>query len=1226
MTVTSLSATIDALTQEFVLVQAWKKASSYVRSHNWFSDTLALDRVAANLPDFIGELSRRLRSSDGPFQNTALRMVPAPKGQSWKVVEGVWSPTDPKKASSQLRPLAHVALADQVVTTAMMMCLADRVETAQGDPRTRVVPESRRVVTSYGNRLFCDREGSELRHRWGSAKLYRAYFQDYRQFLIRPEVIGDTASKDGQRVVILQSDLRQFYDRVSTELLHTSVRSLKQSGDDDAFFSLLQNVMSWQWGEKDRKEVQLYETGAGLTDFGTIALPQGLVASGFFANVVLLKFDAHLRNSLDNEVVPGIRVLDATRYVDDLRLVLSLADGISLEGARAVVLTWLKAALDETAPGLMIHDEKTELTAFRGEERPLIRQSRRMTRIQKSISAGLDVLAGGEVLDAVRGLVRAQQRLTDEEAKSNPFTPIPDVRDSTVDRFAAARFRTTFRSLRPLLWADDDKLPFESDDEQDLSQFSNTRTRAELDEEARSFAMELVGKWVDDPSNVRLLRVGLDLWPSPDLLQSVLALIRPYTEHKRNAPKRVALYCLAEIFRAGATETGFVDDAECLPQGVDIAEYRQILREEAQRTISLKRLPWYLLQQAYLMLATCPPAKLSGLSSSSNPEIGPYRSLIRFLLGKRNRLSGVEFATNAVIARRAFVSKAKGIELALNGLAPARLNRIVEIDPSFACEIVDEKPVLAKWLSARASADLGIAAPEDSLAGVVLSEQSRELLRSEQALLSFAATFLRQSFPTSEAIAPRDLLITGHSQKAQATLVEGLRLTGLRDLAGTSIYSPPSWVPEADRWKFQLGYLLRFILTAQRDFTRVNRQRSWKESEAIYRAPESHWYQRTYGLFNGHEAFGDDWLPITEWTEELLFGLLRWPGCAMNQLAKQALATPTAALQAIEDRLAHLQSLQGECVLLTPIRLPAPYEITAPRPLRACVVQTIYPGVADDFDVSDLSFNDPVRRRRHRQHLSAALAAVRSALALRETHKGQDGRLDWLILPELAVHPQDVRTHLLPFARAYRATILAGLTFQQLGANPSLVNSAMWIVPTSDSGRGLQLLMRRQGKGNLAPIERKLNGAHNLIRGFRPCQWLVGYQWSNPTTDPLWLTASVCYDATDIRLAADLKRHSDVFAVPALNPDVATFDHMALALHYHMFQMVIVANNGNFGGSNAYIPVRSYDRQIFHVYGQPQASITFFEIDDISAFKQRKPGGGSHPPYDFKPAPAGRAI
>src|SRR3546814_1857135 len=90
-----------------------------------------------------------------------------------------------------------------------------------------------------------------------------------------------------------------------------------------------------------------------------------------------------------------------------------------------------------------------------------------------------------------------------------------------------------------------------------------------------------------------------------------------------------------------------------------------------------------------------------------------------------------------------------------------------------------------------------------------------------------------------------------------------------------------------------------------------------------------------------------------------------------------------------------------------------------------------------------------------------------------------------------------------------------------------------------------------------------------LITGFRPCQWLVGYEWSsNPANDVLWLTASICYDATDLKLASDLRDRSDVFAIPALNLDVGTFDQMAQAMHYHMFQRVLIATNGANGGSN----------------------------------------------------------
>jgi hypothetical protein len=64
---------------------------------------------------------------------------------------------------------------------------------------------------------------------------------------------------------------------------------------------------------------------------------------------------------------------------------------------------------------------------------------------------------------------------------------------------------------------------------------------------------------------------------------------------------------------------------------------------------------------------------------------------------------------------------------------------------------------------------------------------------------------------------------------------------------------------------------------------------------------------------------------------------------------------------------------------------------------------------------------------------------------------------------------------------------------------------------------------------------------------------------------------------------------------------------MALALHYHMFQMVIVANTGEYGGSNAYAPYKdAFDKQVFHLHGQPQASIGFLEIADIGKYLQRK--------------------
>ena len=148
---------------------------------------------------------------------------------------------------------------------------------------------------------------------------------------------------------------------------------------------------------------------------------------------------------------------------------------------------------------------------------------------------------------------------------------------------------------------------------------------------------------------------------------------------------------------------------------------------------------------------------------------------------------------------------------------------------------------------------------------------------------------------------------------------------------------------------------------------------------------------------------------------------------------------------------------------------------------------------------------------------------------------------------------------------------------------------------------------RLLGKLNTTPDERILEDKSGLIKGIRPCQWLVGYPWStNSHEDPLWLTASICYDATDLGLMADLRCQSDVLAIPAFNRDVKTFDQMALALHYHMFQLVVVVNNGTYGGSNAYLPLHEeYNKQIFHLHGQPQAGIAFFEIENIADLKRR---------------------
>ena len=1051
---------------------------------------------------------------------------------------------------------------------------------------------------------------------------------------------------EGKRTYIVHADLRQFYDRVRPDLLAEAIDRVRRDGDDSAFFSLAASVLDWGWHSRDERDVRIYAEQADLENFTRVALPQGLVASGFFANVVLLPFDEALRAAIGTEIASGILLADACRYVDDLRVLIAIDQGSdgSSDDIEKTVSGWLSQVLEENAIGLALSSEKTKIAALGGDERPLVRQSAKMNRIQSAVSGGFNALGGEEILDSIQGLMRAQEALSVGDDSGWRLSPVPDVRDETVARFGAARYRTTFRSIRPLLQHDDtqDESEVGRDDSPSGGRLRVARTRRELDEDARAFALGLIQRWIDDPSNVRLLRIGLDLWPDVELLREVLSLLRPFTEKggRRKAPRRVAWYCLAEVLRAGATETGLVADTESLPSTINLESYRKELLREAIRLVALPgpTIPWYLRQQALLFLAACNPAGAPVARTGTGPETRHYRELIRFLRGEGERLRSSDFATLAVLARRAFVDRARAVELTQPGLNPSRKRQLARRDPSFLLELMDAETeaLLFDDLSARVREDLSRASEvsdggHDTLANAVRNTHPSGSLRNELALLRFAKAFLErweQQESPPEVITPGQVALNLGEDRAVAD-VEVLRIMGSRADASGSLYAVPAWCEAGERWRFQLGFLLRFILSGQPDFTRPVRNPTWRETESSYRAAESHWYQRLYGLYSGQPAFGDDWLPITDWVEEFLLALLRWPGCrapdGFDWIEQGIEATKTQ----IGQRIADLEQRRGSATraLILPLLAKRPAATNVKRPLRACVVQTAIPA-ADDFQDTDLALNEPAIRRRHRNHLSAALAAVERMLALRETHKGSEGRLDWLILPELAVHPKDVRTHLVPFARAHRAMILTGLTYEEILSGQPLVNSALWVIPEWSDAYGLQIRTRRQGKAHLSPNEHMFNGGGaDRLQGFRTCQWLIGYPWADPTGGwPVWLTAAVCYDATDLGLAADLKDVSDVLAIPALNKDVKTFDQMALALHYHMFQLVIVANSGQYGGSNAYWPrSEAHIRQVFHTHGQPQASITFLEIDDIGAFLERHDSGANagdwkHPPAGLNPS------
>jgi hypothetical protein len=1225
----TLNATIDDLRLECVLAQAWKKTAAYLRQHSWYADTLEVDYQSLRLPDFIHELQERLRSPTS-WESTPLAIVPAPKSQPWQLDGDLWKPKG--SVYKKIRPLAHVALPDQVLATAMLLCLADLVERRMGDPLLSIErSQDRKRVLAYGHRLFCDSTGGDLRHRWGSSKLYRLYYRDYQTFLQRPDVVAAQLKSEanGREIAIVQSDLSKFYDRVRPAMLHEKIRTLALA-DDPQFFALFQKLFAWGW--KDQKRALDYSQSHDIPGFESVALPQGLVASDFFANIAIHQFAAALRDNFDQPIDPegNFYLKDACYYVDDLRFVLLVKHGSDEARIQQAVHDWLQRLLNEHAPGLLVEHSKTKATVVNRKERFLVQQSKTAKRIQRDVSGVFDMLHGTELIGAIEGFFHTQKRYSSQtggetSASTGLIVGISDMRDDTAARFAAGRYRRTFRSLRPLLQDEEPALDVAAADLNTIKLPEARPThlvlsKQQLDERGQLFSATLIEEWVCDPGNVRLLRIALDLYPDVRFLDKILKLLEPGWKDggSRGANREVRLYCLAEIFRAGATETGMVTDQECLPAGLDMGAYHARLRREATDILlaspaspsAKKCFPWYLLQQVFLYLAAQKhiPEQISSPSQPKHRELARHQRFARFITGQMPA-SLKERAIFLILAYSAF-GRVDILQRIASGRVSAEFLRTVcEISPETALalwERMKDFPTSAQQQMAR-SLGLEPAGPgpaTQSLAELVVHEnnpfwQEGNLLGLAVGLLDLSPEQwpeLLSPWQVQCTVAASNGSMFGQLDRASITI------SGSTPRA-SHLFSVPPWCESREvKQRFQLGMLLRFALRGSVDFySGIPKRRETLFPR--YRLPVSHWEKQRYATFQGRSAFGPPWIPISSWVEDLLFDLLRWPGSGISSPVRSL--SQWAAL--LKGRVVQLANLYGPAAQLCFLEQTATWPDTPPqewqRPLRVGIIQSVIPDLQDyGRHLTDPELvADPAFRARQRRHLASLMEAVSQMLQLRETHRTVsriDGRVvDLVVFPELAVHPLDIDTFILPFVRTHKCMALFGQVYHRASTAPTapLINSSLWMIPEWRITNGFQVRYVEQGKAHLTRPEL---GFTPQPSPFRPAQWIIEYQWSsNPACRPLKLSASICYDATDLALASDLKSRNDVYIVCALNQDVGTFDRMSEGLHYHMYQGVIVVNNGQFGGSSFFMPFgESFHRQVFYLHGQPQATIAFAEI------------------------------
>jgi len=411
-------------------------------------------------------------------------------------------------------------------------------------------------------------------------------------------------------------------------------------------------------------------------------------------------------------------------------------------------------------------------------------------------------------------------------------------------------------------------------------------------------------------------------------------------------------------------------------------------------------------------------------------------------------------------------------------------------------------------------------------------------------------------------------------------------------------FAIPNWVRNTHdtRVIYKFGTILRATVVGANDFTASR----WKKNQIFgYKGLRTGWFKRRMGMMHSPEALVRGFATLSGWVSELLMTCLQWPGFEASYISNEDIARISSIeelRELLKLRLKEVNALYCTAselpALITKVRRPAADNA---RGFRIVTVQQLLPRTSD-FSNADPELNAPVHRGRNRDHVSRICALAHKTLnatvtAQRETPTSS---ADLIVFPEVGIHPDDFDVA-KRLADKTGAMVLAGIVFTDVDGKR--VNIARWIIPDyRDSGR--HWIIRDQGKKYPTTIEQSLE-----VTGYRPCQHIIevhGFE-----EGPFYLSGSICYDATDLKLASDLKDKTDLFVILAHNKDVSTFDTMASALHYHMYQHVALVNKGEFGGSTIQAPYREqYHRLISHAHRSEQISINVADLD-LAAFKRK---------------------
>ncbi|GAA0337246.1 hypothetical protein GCM10008967_29410 [Bacillus carboniphilus] len=1271
---------IEYLKDEVILGQAWKKSHNYIRRHNWYADILELDCSIIELEKKLKEYATDLLKSNR-YKPAPLRIVLAPKTQKWVFPDGnekLWYPKGKNnvKGEQALRPLAHLSIRDQTVTTAIMLCLADAIESIQGPTdELDFLKAQQEKIYSYGNRLHCEwvshlNKRRQAKFSWGSSKSYRQYFDDYKVFLKRPQNVCNYYAPivpPNKELYVVSLDLSKFYNHIDLNSLVEEIKYLyreyynyyslpEEFKDEPAFWKKVKEVFNWEWAKEDySNNNKIIENGRS-----SLGLPQGLVASGFFANAYLIRFDRSVGKYLKKntnqqegfEKEGDIRVLDYCRYVDDIRLVVEAPreiDQIEIKETMSnLINNLLKKHLLEikcdNEKVIDINEDKSSIVSY-NQLSNKSNISTVMNTIQHGISGTPDADSLQQVIGELVGLLSISDSLEEKEMKkgnalglSRIFLPFMDIRDDTLKRFSATRLVKTLR-LKKSMTVHSEKVAAS-----EIGSKSITAGQL-LNHEIETVARKLISFWAENPSLSLLLKCGYELYPDVTLLNPVLEglELKLFSESSSFDEIKTAEYVSSDLLRAASISIGYKSEYD-YPESVNLAGFREQLASFAKRLINKgNNIPWYLKQQAILFLITNGDY---GFSIEENEkELGLYRLLhdaSLYVTSKNNHLS-LKLATS-FIAQQLNPNKEKYATWFINWLNDLNddhdqkylIQSLLINRPDLFKEVYQASRVksynwknfipnsIRSYVMANKNSDFNVNIKEPIPLIKVISSKNNPF-KQENALLLLAAAILENSDTfknLKEGRGVADIIVDCKNWKeVQNPSYCDLKVQWSKQNEGNKfLLEPPTWVEESNKWMYNLGAILRACMTGDFDFT--TNTFIQKEDIGVYRGLKSTAYTRKFSMINYGKGLVEEPIPITPWLTEFLYRLLRWPGIKYREVLIEdwyGVSKIGDLKVIIGKRLEHQKEIFGKLTHTPVYTVPVSrHSKDSNSKIRFAIVQPLLPQL-NDFNEKDPTNWNRFYREKHRDHLASVCQLVnkqvKSTICARKPLNENSNEdlfdgVDLIVFPELSINPDDVDI-LRGLSDETNAHIFAGLTFLQPTYVSKPINQALWLLRSENtSGREFKYIY--QGKQHMTKSERNMD-----IQSYRPYQVII--ELENNGNEPIRISGSICYDATDLKIAADLRDVSDVFIISAMNKDIQTFDNMVSYLHYHMYQPVILANTGEFGGSTVQAPFSKHQRIIAHVHGNQQIAISIFELDP-SVFKLKsKP----EPFPDIKTPPAG---